>query len=72
MKTKMKNPYFWVGLVGVTATAMGLDLQTLTSWTAVQDAFIELISNPVMIVSVIMAVVGVFNQGKKDKNKDVA
>ena len=43
MKTKMKNPYFWVGLVGVAATAMGLDLQTLTSWTAVQDAFIELV-----------------------------
>ena len=69
MKTKMKNPYFWVGLIGVAATAMGLDLETLTSWGAVQAAFNDLISNPVMIASVIMAVMGVFSEGKK---KDVA
>lgn len=57
---RMKNPWFWVGLVGVVLAAMGVSPEMLTSWSAVADAALELISNPFMLASVFMAVLGVF------------
>lgn len=57
-KVRVKNPYFWIGLLGVILAAMGIDGSMLTSWGAVADALKALISNPYMIVSVIMAVIG--------------
>ena len=57
---RMKNPWFWVGLVGVVLAAMGVSPEMLTSWGAVADAALELISNPFMLASVFMAVLGVF------------
>lgn len=57
---RMKNPWFWVGLVGVILAAMGVSPEMLTSWGAVADAALELISNPFMLSSVFMAVLGVF------------
>lgn len=59
-KVRVKNPWFWVGLMGVILTAMGISAETLTSWQAVYDAFIGLISNPFMLGSVFVAVLGVF------------
>lgn len=57
---RMKNPWFWVGLVGVVLAAMGVSPEMLTSWGAVADAALELIANPFMLASVFMAVLGVF------------
>lgn len=57
---RMKNVWFWVGLVGVVLTAMGVSPEMFTSWGAVADAFASLISNPFMLGSVAMAVLGVF------------
>lgn len=57
---RMKNPWFWVGLVGVVLASMGVSPEMLTSWGAVADAALELISNPFMLASVFMAVLGVF------------
>ena len=57
---RMKNPWFWVGIVGVVLAAMGVSPEMLTSWGAVADAALELISNPFMLASVFMAVLGVF------------
>lgn len=57
---RMKNPWFWVGLVGVVLAAMGVSPEMLTSWGAVADAVLELVSNPFMLASVFMAVLGVF------------
>lgn len=57
---RMKNPWFWVGLVGVVLAAMGVSPEMLTSWGAVADAAFELIANPFMLASVFMAVLGVF------------
>lgn len=59
LKCRLKNIYWWIGIVGVILTAMGVDAETLTSWTAVYDAIIELVSNPFMLGSVFMAIVGV-------------
>ena len=58
-KVRIKNFYFWVGLVGVILSAMGVSPEMLTSWGAVWEAIKELVSNPFMIGSVVLAVVGV-------------
>lgn len=58
-KVRAKNFYFWVGLGGVILSAMGVNASMFTSWNIVWDAIVNLISNPFMLVSVIMAVIGV-------------
>ena len=59
-KVRIKNPWFWVGLGGVILTAMGVDAEMFTSWSAVKDALLALVSNPYMLGGVILAVLGVF------------
>ena len=59
LKVRVKNPYFWIGLGGVILTAMGISADMLTSWTAVWDALVNLVSNPFMLGSVVIAVLAV-------------
>lgn len=59
-KVRIKNPYFWVGLIGVILTAMGVSPEMFTSWEAVGNQLLAFISNPFMIGSVAVAVLGVF------------
>ena len=74
LKTRIKNPYFWTGLIGIILTAMGIDANMLTSWGAVFDAVKNLVSNPYMLFSVTMAVVGVLvnptTKGLRDNAKE--
>ena len=57
-KVRIKNPYFWIGLLGVILAAMGVNAEMFTSWQAVIDQAKAFISNPYMIGSVILAVLG--------------
>lgn len=57
---RLKNPWFWVGLGGVILSAMGVSPEMFTSWGAVWDSVLNLFSNPFMLVSVVLAVLGVF------------
>ena len=57
---RFKNPWFWVGLIGTILTAMGVSPEMFTSWGAVYEAIIGLLSNPFQIGCVILAVLGVF------------
>lgn len=57
---RFKNPWFWIGLFGVILSAMGVSPDMFTSWSAVWDAIVNLVSNPFMLGSVVMAVMGVF------------
>ena len=57
---RFKNPWFWVGLVGVILSAMGVSPDMFTSWSSVWDAIVNLVSNPFMLGCVILAVLGVF------------
>lgn len=57
---RMKNPWFWVSLLGVILTAMGVSPEMFTSWGAVIQAIRDLIGNPYMLGCVAMAVLGVF------------
>lgn len=57
---RFKNPWFWIGLCGTILTAMGVSPEMFTSWDAVWEAVVNLINNPFMLVSVVLAVLGVF------------
>lgn len=57
-KVRVKNPYFWIGLLGIVLSAMGVSADMFTSWGAVVEQAKALISNPYMIGSVIMALLG--------------
>lgn len=73
MKNRIKNPYFWIGIVGVILTAMGVNAETFTTWQAVAEALLALIENPYLLGSVAIAVLGVFvdpsTKGLKDGDK---
>ncbi len=70
MKNRVKNPYFWLGLGGVIFSAAGVDFKTLTSWSLLGNALLDILSNPVAVVAVAAAVIGVFvdpsTKGLKD------
>ena len=61
MKEKFKNPYFWLGIVSVIFAAAGVDFNSLTSWRLLGEALISILNNPVAVIAVIGAVLGVFN-----------
>lgn len=57
---RFKNPWFWVGIFGTILSAMGVSTEMFTTWGAVWDAVVNLFGNPFMLVSVVLAVLGVF------------
>ena len=73
MKEKLKNPYFWLSLVALIFT----DFNQLTSWSLLASALVSIVQNPVSIVAVITAFLGIWNDnstkgldGFKNKNRD--
>ena len=58
-KVRMKNPLFWISLGGVVLTAMGQSPERFTSWGKVLQAAVELVGNPYLLGSVLLAVMGV-------------
>lgn len=58
-KVRVKNPYFWIGMLGVILSAMGVSPEMFTSWSAVGNQLIEFINNPFMIGGVVAAIIGV-------------
>lgn len=59
LKSRLKNPYFWLGLGGVIFSAAGVDFNTLTSWSLLGQAFLNILANPVAVVAVAAALIGV-------------
>ncbi|HAT4172283.1 TPA: phage holin [Clostridium perfringens] len=59
LKNRLKNPYFWLGLGGVIFSAAGIDFNTLTSWSLLGQAFLNILANPVAVVAVAAALIGV-------------
>ncbi|MGY5268771.1 phage holin [Paraclostridium bifermentans] len=70
MKSRIKNPYFWLGLGGIIFSSAGVDFKTLTSWSLLGDALLSILANPVAVVAVAAAIIGVFvdpsTKGLKD------
>ena len=61
MNEKLKNPYFWLSVFALIFTAAGIDFQTLTSWQLLAQALIDILLNPVAIVAIITAFLGIWN-----------
>ena len=57
---RFKNPWFWVGIASVAITAIGVDPQTFTSWSAVWMGIKAVLGNPVQLVTMCLAVLSVF------------
>ena len=57
---RFKNPCFWVGVAAVAITAIGVDPMTFTSWSAVLDGIKAVLSNPVQLVTMCLAILSVF------------
>ena len=57
---RFKNPWFWVGIVGLFMTAIGVSPETLTSWEALRQAMLDFIGNPFLIGSAAVALLGPF------------
>ena len=72
---KLRNPYFWLSIFGLIFAAAGVDFNTLTSWQLLGEALLNIVANPVSIVAVITAMLGVWNDNStkgmdKLKNKE--
>lgn len=60
IKVRVKNPWFWVGVFSVAITAIGVDPQTFTSWAAVWEGIKAVLSNPVQLCTMCLAILSVF------------
>ena len=61
MKDKLKNPYFWLSTFALIFSASGVDFNELTSWALLGKALVGILNNPVSIVAVITAFLGIYN-----------
>ena len=58
---KLKNPYFWLSIVGLLFASAGIDFNTLTSWQLLGEALLSILNNQVSVVAVLTALVGIWN-----------
>ena len=61
MKDKLKNPYFWLSTVALVFSASGVDFNELTSWALLFDALVGIVNNPVSLIAVVTAFIGIVN-----------
>ena len=61
MNEKFKNPYFWLSVFALIFSASGIEFNTLTSWSLLGQALFSIIQNPVSIVAVVTAFLGIWN-----------
>lgn len=61
MKDKLKNPYFWLSTLALIFSASGVDFQQLTTWPLFVEALVDIFKNPVAIVAVVTAFLGIWN-----------
>lgn len=72
---KFRNPYFWLSVFALIFSASGIEFNTLTSWQLLGDALLNIMNNPVSIVAVITAMLGIWNDNStkgmdRIKNKE--
>lgn len=61
-KVRLHNPAWWMGMAGIVMSPilayLGLAYSDLTTWVSLADVFVKFISNPYLIGTVIVAVLG--------------
>ena len=60
-KVRLKNPYFWFGLVAIILTAVGAEPEIFTSWDILVGQVKQLLGNPFALGCVVAAIVGYIN-----------
>ena len=73
---KLKNPYLYLSVIGLIFSASGVDFTQLTSWNLFGQALLGILNNPVCVVAVITALLGIWNDNSTKgldgiKNKEV-
>lgn len=73
--SKFKNPYFWLSIFALIFSASGIEFSTLTSWPLLGEALCTISKNPVSVVAVLTALLGIWNDNStkgmdKFKNKE--
>lgn len=58
---RIRNPYFWIGLIAVVLSAVGIQPESLTSWGMVKEQIISLVQNPFGIACAVIAIIGYVN-----------
>ena len=61
MNDKLKNPYFWLSVFALIFSASGVDFYQLTSWILLFNSLLGILQNPVSVVAVITAFLGIWN-----------
>lgn len=62
---KFRNPYFWLSVLALIFSAAGIDFQSLTDWNLFGHALLSIINNPVSVVAVITAMLGIWNNNSE-------
>lgn len=60
MNNRIKNAYFWLGMVSVVFGSANIDFETLTSWKLLFEAILSILNNPVAIFWVAGGILGVY------------
>ena len=60
-KVRLKNPYYWAGLIALILATLRISPESLTSWEILANDIKEFLSNPFAIGCVIMAIIGYNN-----------
>ena len=58
---KLRNPYFYLSVIGLIFSAAGVDFNSLTNWYLLGKALLDIFSNPVSTLAVVTALVGIWN-----------
>ena len=57
---KLKNPYFYISVIGLIFSAAGVDFNSLTTWYLLGKALLEIFNNPVSTLAVVTALIGIW------------
>lgn len=60
-KVRIKNPYFWIGLVATIFAAVGVSPECLTSWSILLEKIMQLLNNPFALGCMLVAIIGYVN-----------
>lgn len=58
---KFKNPYFFLSVFALIFSASGVDFNQLVSWQLLGEALLGILNNPVSIIAIITAFLGIWN-----------
>lgn len=58
---RLKSWAFWAGLVAIIVAVSGAEPATINTWAVLIDTVAEIFSNPYLFFSMIVAVVGLYN-----------